>query len=435
MKKSGTLTRRQFLAGAAAGAVMIGTNPLLAADLAQPDYMKNPMRFDGRLFGLGVNGDKFPTLPQEMAGKKGDVSLLTALDLKTGAAKQTPLEIPEGHSAMGCDEGRILCVGHHKNTSMLLDADHKIIHTYKAPEKFVYGGHGLVFKDRGQYIIPIIVANPKTIADNGRFEIYDIKTGKKIDEVDSGGLHPHEIHHIPGKAEFAVTHYGNITVPKKPLDQNAPFAKLSIIDSKTMKPLRHYDTADFNAITTHMRVDNHGWAYFVLSQYVEFNQLDLKPGLDPISLSMAKVKELYNIDYNFPVPYETMEEKHLAVPLPFVRMNTQTGERQIINAGWKNHLRSQSVAYNKQMDQAFALYHHSDNLVVHTAGKEPTVITGKDLDLKEIRGVTEIPNTPYIAVCGTYNGMSVMDLRTHKVVASFPTVNYNSTHLYHEFDV
>jgi hypothetical protein len=430
------ITRRHFLAGTAAGTLMFGFNPLLAADPTEvpSPALTNPMRFDGRLFGFGASGHRYPGLSPEKA-KRGTISLLTALDLKTGDVRQTPLEMGEGHAAMGCDEGRILCVAHHKNTSMLLDRDHKVIKTYTSPQGYVYGGHGLVFKSRNQFIMPMRVETPKTLADNGRFEVYDLKTGNKVDDVDSGGLHPHEIHHIPGKEEFAVTHYGDIYIEKAPLEHNAPYAKLTILDSKTLKPLRHYDQSNFNALLTHMRVSNDGWAYFVLTQYIKFNRLVLQPGEDPITKAVSEVERLYGIKYDFATPFQTTTEKHLAVPLPFVRVNTQTGEREIMKMDIRNTLRSQSVAYNKKMDQAFALYYHSDNLVVHTPNKPPSIITNKDLELKEIRGVTEIPGTPYLAVCGTFNGMSVMDLRDHKVVATYPTLNYNSTHLYHEFDL
>jgi hypothetical protein len=78
---------------------------------------------------------------------------------------------------------------------------------------------------------------------------------------------------------------------------------------------------------------------------------------------------------------------------------------------------------------AIALYYHSDNLIVHRPGTAPDVITGAELQLNDIRGVTDIPGTSMIAVMGTYRGVSIMDLTTKKLVTTYPTLNYGDTHL------
>ena len=98
-------------------------------------------------------------------------------------------------------------------------------------------------------------------------------------------------------------------------------------------------------------------------------------------------------------------------------------------------MRSQSVAYNTAMATAVGLYYHSDNLIIHQAGKEAEVISHEKLKLNGIRGVAEIPGTTCIAVCGTYFDMAIMDLKTREVLAEFKSSNYDSTHLYHDADI
>jgi hypothetical protein len=309
--------------------------------------------------------------------------------------------------------------------------------TFISPENYVYGGHGLVFPEQNKFILGMRAKKALTTADHGQFEIYDLNTLKLIDRVDSGGLHPHEIRPVPGKDEFVVTHYGDINVEKAPLEHNAVEPKLTILDSKTFKPIRHYPQPEFNAMVTHMRVDKHGWAYYVLTQYVNFREPAFMPdGMDPLVNAVKETQEIFKSTYDFPPPFQSRRERRIAVPLPFVRVNTQTGERQIVKSDEKNILRSQSVAYNTATDTAIGLFYHSDNLVLHqpTTGKSE-IVTNDQLKLKEIRGVAEIPGTTLIAVNGTYNDVSIYDLKTRQVVSRFTTKVYDSTHLYHEADV
>jgi hypothetical protein len=429
--------RRRFLlsAGVATGAMVVGVDRLAAAaDKANVNkVVTNTTLLEGYLHGFGIDGRFYPGYHHH---KPRTISVVTSLNLANGLVRQTPIEMGNGHTAMGAGGGRILCVAQHMNKSMMLASDHKTIATFIAPEGYVYGGHGLIFPDRNIFIIPMRHTYPETVADHGQMQVYDFTSLQLLDQVDSGGLDPHEVHKIPNKDEIVTTHYGDVYIKRKPFEHNVVETKLTILDAKTLKPKRHYPQPEFNAMITHMRVDNYGWAYFVLTQYIDFDDLQAEhDNVDPLVTALSMAKDMAKTDYNFAIPRQSMIERHLAVPLPFVRVNTQTGEKQVITVGEQHHLRSQSVAYNKVTGTAIGLYYYSNNLVLHQTGKQPELITGDQLQLSEIRGVTEIPNTPYIAVCGTYEGMSVMDLNTRKVIAHYPTNNFNSTHLYHDADI
>lgn len=425
-----SISRRDFLRNTAAlgGSLLMAGLPRLAVAEGVSSGAASALSGKAYAFGMSPNG-----FPNDQFAKS---SILTTLDLATGSIKQTALEMEDGHAAMGALGGRILCVSHHKKTSMMVDKDHNVIKKFVSPEGYLYGGHGLVMKDRDLFVLPLRSANPHTSADTGRFEIYNLTTLQKLDQIDSGGVQPHEIHYIPTNAqELAVTHYGNIVDEKDPLEFNVVDSKLTIIDSQTFKPKRHYMQNDYNALTTHMRVDKDGWAYIVFTQYIQYKKLKVLPNQDVHDVALAELKRLFNQEWDFPVPHLADHEKHLAISLPMLRINTQTGETQVINAGMRHHIRSQSVAYNNATGTAVGLYHHSDNLVLHQPNKEPEVVTNDQLGLTGIRGVTEIPNTTRICVCGTYDDVVVFDLVSRRVEAHFKTSNYNSTHIYHEADV
>lgn len=422
-------SRRQFLASTLA-AGCLGLAGRLAPAMAAGLPVAGGSALLGRVYAFGMSPQKYPgnTDPKH--------SILTDLNLADGTFKQTELNMQDGHAAMPAGDGRILCVSHHKNTSMMLDKNHAILKTFVAPENYLYGGHGLVLRERNLFVLPMRHAKPVSLADTGRIEIYDLTTLEKKDMVDSGGIQPHEIRLIPGHAdEIAVTHYGNLATPNDPLEFNIADSKLTILDAASFKPKRHYSQNERNAMTTHMRVDKDGWAYIVFTQYIQYNRLKLQPGQDVHAAALAELKRLYGQEWGFPIPAAADEEKHLAISLPFVRINTQTGETQIIDAGMEHHIRSQSVAYNVATGTAIALYHHSGDLVLHKAGGAPELITAAELGLKDVRGVADIPGTTRIAVCGTYEDVAVMDLPSRKVEAHFTTSNYNSTHIYHEADI
>lgn len=422
-------TRRHFLKSMAAFSGVLAVKPWAsvsaAAEIASPSKA-----LKGKVHAFGMSPAGFPNNPYAKS------SILTTLDLATGQYKQTALDMEEGHAAMGALDGRLLCVSQHKPTSMMLDKDHNIIQKFISPTGYVYGGHGLVMRDRGLFILPMRARSPQTLADTGKFEIYDLASLKKLDEVDTGGIQPHEVHYIPTNPnELALTHYGNISEEKETLEFNIIDSKLTILDSATFKPKRHYSQNNLNAMTTHMRVDSEGWAYLIYSQYILYKRLKAQTDDEMHKLLLAEMKRLFGQEWDFPIPATADREKHLAIALPFVRINTQTGETQIINTGLRHHLRGQSVAYNVATGTAIGLYHQSDNLILHKPGREPEVITGEQIGIKEVRGVTEIPGTTRICVCGTYDDIVVMDLVSRQVEAHFTTSNYNSTHLYHEADV
>jgi Protein of unknown function (DUF1513) len=382
----------------------------------------------GLVYGLGGNGRYFPG---QSATGPYKVSVLTSLNLADGSIRQTALEVPNGHAAIGMGDGRILCLGQHREKSMVIDRQHRPMADLLAPEGYVFGGHGLVLADRGVVVLPFHARKQLSLTDTGILRIYDQKTFALIDQVSTGGLQPHEIHMIPGQDEIALTHYGDIHVPKSPFEANVVEPKLTVLDAQTFKPKRHYIQEGFNALVTHMRVDKHGWAYYVLTQYIKWPEKTETDG-DPFAVAAAEIEETLGHKLDFPLPYQSEWDDRFALPLPLVRVDTQTGERQIINAGDAYHLRSQSVAYSDAMGQAIATYVHSDTLIIHEPGKPPEVVPARDLNISDVRGVTEIAGTSLIAVMGTYRGVALYDLRTRQLVNYYATLNYEDTHLYYD---
>lgn len=427
------LTRRSFLkqAGyAGCAALVAGATPSWAA----PDA-----RLKGTIHAIGWRGSEYA---HTAANINTLISLLTSLDLATGAIKQTVLPINNGHSAMGLGDGRILCLPQIFAAGQIVDADHKVISTFKAPKGYAYGGHGIVLPERNLVALLMRRKQTKSLTDVGAIELYDLTTLKKLDQIDSGGLQPHEIHIVPNNpGEMAISHYGDLSGPTGPLDYTVADAKLTIIDSATFKPKRHYQHNEFNAICGHMQVDKDGWACAVFNQYIRI------PGLPPSmahgdevgpaarAIAVEELERHFGQKWDFPISNDYFEFNKFDMFLPMLRINTQTGESEVVDVGARNQLRSQSVGYNPETGYAIGVYRHSKTLILHKRGSKPEIITAKQLGLNGLSGITNLAGTSCIAVNAPLEGITVYDLKARRIIRTYDIKTYDSTHLFHSSDI
>jgi hypothetical protein len=237
---------------------------------------------------------------------------------------------------------------------------------------------------------------------------------------------------IPGMREIAVTHYGDIYQPHPNYQHNVIASQLSIYDADTLKEKRSYPQDDFPAMLTHMSVSPDGHAYCVLTQYYKSpkdKKLSMEERRKRVSSVIAKATG-HAPDFNI-LP-QGLAEGRVAMPLPFLSINTRTGERQVIMPERNSHLRSQSVACNQQTSVAVASYFHSNDLVLHRAGHDPVILTGDKLGLPDVRGVAEIPGTPLVAVTGSKSDAVILNSGTLEVVARYSTDNAHAPHVEYE---
>jgi hypothetical protein len=378
--------------------------------------------FKGHVHALGMN----PSLFQNAKIDQGpDGSVLSSLDLADGSLRQTLLDMAGGHITYGLANGSILCVAHHKPKSMVVTKEHDVVAELKTGPDHVFGGHGLVLEDRNLILLPQRRVIARSASDVGSILVYDATTLRLLDEVQSGGVHPHELHPIPNTDEFAVTHYGDIHEPHPVFEHNVVDAKLTILDSRTLKAKRHYPQGEFNAMVTHMRVDKAGWAYLVLTQFIAWPQ----GAKNPYATALSELEKAIGRRREFAVPPAALEDQLIPLPLPLLAVHTQTGERKIVDTGDRNHLRSQSVAYCPEADAMVAVYSQSDNLIVVDRSGAARVVGAGRLGLRDMRGVVGIPGTTSVAIMGSYRDVAIYDIATDVVVARYEARNYQDTHL------
>ena len=155
---TGDFTRRDFLSTTALMAA--------AAALPMPARATMPQGFDlnGKLHIIGLNSGP-GTKP---SGYVMPDSVLTTLDLATGATRRSELPITDGHAALPFGDGRLACISHHGPRSCIVDADHAVIAQLIAPENYLFGGHALVLPDRKAFVVPARHAVQRDASDHGR---------------------------------------------------------------------------------------------------------------------------------------------------------------------------------------------------------------------------------------------------------------------------
>lgn len=380
----------------------------------------------GQPNGHAVNGMLYLLGPQSV-GRGSAASTLTTINLARERIVQTEIAMRGGHSAVPLGPDRILCVAHHAPRSLVVDGAHRVVAVLEASVGHVFGGHCAVRPAGGEvFLLPMRRARQRSAEDVGRLQVYDATTLMLLNEITSGGLHPHELCSVPGVDELCLTHYGDIELPSRPFRHNAVAPRLTILDSRTLSLKRHYPQPS-NAMLTHMRVGSDRHAYCVLTQFV---RLDDFPG--PLRDQVAAVKALLERQAGrpvaFPTPFQTRAERELAVPLPFLRIDTQTGVTEAVSAGDASHLRSQSVGYNAATETAAAAYFHSETIVLHRRGSSPVVVDAMSLGVSETRGVCDITGTPLMAVSGA-EGVALFDVTSLRPVMRFRVVTHAAPHV------
>lgn len=418
--QSSRTTRRAFMASA--GVSLMAT--AIATLRSQPKSAASQLQ--GMIHALGT--------PAISTGGRavrngGGLSILVSIDIATQQVRHTQVPLSSGHSVLCVGGGRLLCVSHHGNDSLVLDGSYKLIKRLTAPAGYVFGGHALVRPDGLPVVyIPMRNERPKSLADHGLIAAYDAERIELIHLAASGGIHPHELAAIPKTGELAVTHYGDLYVSAPPLRHNAVEARLAVLDLANLRVLRHYDVPEYRAMLTHMRVMNDLCAYCVLTQYIAFDDT-LQDYAEQIALARREMDRIYARHFDFAFPPQSRAERMVAVPLPFLRINTQTGQRQQVLLADDLHLRSQSVAVNSVMQMAVAAYPHSNTLVVCGTDGNVRLIRGEEIGLPEVRGVSDIPGSPMIAVSSTYRGLSIVDLRTRQLVSHISSRQFDAPHI------
>ncbi|MCH2158684.1 MAG: DUF1513 domain-containing protein [Oleiphilaceae bacterium] len=116
-----------------------------------------------------------------------------------------------------------------------------------------FNGHGCI-SDDGRYFFATQNAFEE---QRGVIAVYDIESAQQIEEYDSGGQGPHEIHLLSDKRTLVIANGGIQTHPesgRKSLNLAKMHPKLSYLDSSSGEQLDHFDLPDRRLSIRHVAV-------------------------------------------------------------------------------------------------------------------------------------------------------------------------------------
>jgi hypothetical protein len=423
-------TRRTFNLTAASFAASLAMPAVRAAAKSLESHLGSllPQAFTGLLHSVGGDGKRHPSAPRN---SRDPLGVLTSIDLKARRVRQTPIPIRDAHSAVGLGDGRVLCMPQQGERCVVVDAAHNIMHVLQAPPQYQFFGHALV-RPAGQNTIVLTLKRIDfaNVADHGLLAIYDYGTLKLVGSVTSGGLNPHEITPIPGTDEVCAVHYGHISKKDAVRVRNVKEPKLSIFDGKTLAIKREYPLKDIAAAMSHLRVDAARNAYCVLQQYVRIGEdARTKTAADRLARYYDYCAEIIGRPVKFEKNPEVGPGEH-PVPLPTLKIDTQTGAREIVMTADDYHLAVQSVEVNSLTQAMVASYTASNTLLLRYPDKAPVALKGGSMKLQNVRGVADIPGTPYVIAASSGLGVAAIDVRDGSLVGTAPVEFYEAPHMY-----
>jgi hypothetical protein len=379
----------------------------------------------GRLILSGAQGNRFPLA--QVRGKSHS-SVLISLDLASGALRHGWTDMADGHIPIHLTDGRIICCGQYTTTTVVMDKNLNEIKRLTSPAGFTYTGHPLADEKRGVVYVPLKSTKELGDGSEGRIEVLDIHTLEKKTEYPSGAAAPHELRLLPDGTHMAVCHYGeilNFTNQEMQLRNT----HLTLINVETRQVVKKIPSG-INGMLTHMDIGADGHIYAVLSQFMGYDNIrDVEAN---IRRADARLKEVLGIDRHWPLSRSMMDDWRYDFPMPILRIDPQSGAVQAIYTDPGYHLRCQSVAANTLAHKVFITGHYSNVLMVYDTQTQTTAaFDGEALGVGSMRGVCPIEGTPYIALAGHTENISIIDARDMSLLRQYEMELYRSTHLIH----
>ncbi len=409
------LSRRAFLLALSGGAasLTLGASNVGSLLAAIPAKKKTPYNLDNIvLYTQGRNGDKFHS--SDKYTKNKNISIITKLIVKTGEVIQEQVPIFSAHSVSEIKKHeKLFLISQSYDKSAILSPDMKVTSLLETLPDYEFSGHGIPLLDGEHIALSIRTQASRKAKKRGKLAVYNIKTLKLEEIYDTSGYNPHDMAINKEKTHLILSHKNGIPSYEDQISEEFDKAKteglyrakITLLRLSDLSIDRHIYAPKENA-PIHLDVTDNGKVYSVSNTF--FNK---KKGTPP-----------------FPI---TPEEKERPIynPTPILEYDLSSGEtREIISDLYKQR-RSQSIAFNRNTGKTSAVFAFTNTLVVIDKNGEAKNYDTKKFKINEPIGLQDIPDTSLIAIGGTYDDISIIDLETMELVQSFKCRLYRSSHI------
>jgi|GEM_PF-4822006 len=414
-------TRREFLqlTSTMFAAMQMGLMAKTSSLMAAPP--QNP--FKGYIVAAAMNPKRKGDLSRETHD-----TVLSRLDLTTGKATLIPMTIDRVHDALKVKDQYVL-MSNKANEPMQLagtsDEGQKLI----LKGNKVVSGHGYFDEDNN---VVIVSAYDLDRDNKGCFALFDPDDFHFLGFRDIEGIEPHDMQ-LLDKDTFAVCHYNQGYKARN--DTNLHF-----YDRKTLKFKEKIDAYD-NAMISHATVTDNGDLYAIGFKEHDDDHIE-QWGVEKIIEQFQSFYDTHHplLSDQWPeiakqTPLHRVEKSRDVYGLPLLPMKMAAGSMELdyMNFDHFYHRRAQSICHVKQTNVVCMAFPHSDSILLYNATNNVSVtLTKENLYLKEMRGITEITGTPYLAVAGIRRGITIVDTSTYKPIQHFDVEMGRIIHMHHE---
>ncbi len=429
------MNRRDFLKLSAYITVALKAG-LINPTSAISSSLTTPPKLTGNIFAACYNPKK-----EGEFSRKTHQSVLSRLNLETGVAQIVPFDLLKAHDALKVQNNEYLILPSSQKSNFLYVSDfdgHK--QKIHLPEYCGINGHAFFDKKENTIIVP--TANGE---ENGRgeFFILDAKNYKIIDHYVTNNFYPHDIQ-LLDQNTLAVCNYNvdrngyNDSGFRASLLNNQSI--LSLHDRKTLKWKKNIPAYN-NIKISHTTITNNGDLFAIGNR--EYHDESISSWSNEYiedkfeSFFKENHSELLTQwpDIVKHTPLHRVEKSTGAYGLPTLPMKMANGSNnlQIIPFNHYHHRRPQSICYVPQTNTVCMAFPNSDSILLYNATTNKSAsLNGKDLNLKEMRGITPIENTPYLAIAGIRRGFTIIDTTTNKIIQHFDIGIGRIIHMHHE---
>ena len=365
-------------------------------------------------------------------------TVLASLDLDTGKSNIIPLDIKYAHDTVKVKENYLVLPNSARSNYMTVSNFDGNQQKIPLPKNLTANDHAFFDEDRNVLIVP---ASHNEEGQQGYFIVLDPDNYKVIDTVRMGNFSPHDIQ-LLDKNTFSVCHYNRKAAKNKKgykydLRNNESF--LALYDRNSLKRKKTIP-AYKNALITHATVTKEGDLFAIGSRDYYDEGVSSWENDFIIDKFEPFFKENHpellsqwpDIVRNTKVHRVEKSTKSYGLSILPLKLSEGGGALETMAFEHFHHRRAQSICYVQQTNTVCMAFPHSDSILIYNASTGASQsFNGRELNLAEMRGITEIENTPYLAVAGIRRGFTIIDTSTHKSVKHFDVGIGRIIHMHH----
>lgn len=434
------LNRRDFITATASLAIGAGASQIwhqstrAAAHVAKVTTTTTPDPLSFKLYTTGRQGARYEGSTNLYNTEQ---SVVSEVNLLTGEVRRVLLPVGEAHSVFIQQSHDLITVlPQNYARAAYLDMDLKPRGLFKAPDGYVFSGHGLHLPGTDRMFCTLYPHKgaSRDIKPDGLIQLYDLSKMKLVDQFSSGGILPHDMCSFSDGKRAAVAHAGHRKyLQQAPSQESAGYStdasslfapKLTIFDMQTHRIVQEMPVEQKEALI-HLTITHDDQIYGVLQRFIELDR-NLSASADTSALSALEKSGLPYSLHEYELPGDG---QGVAVPLPLIHFNPAANTTSPIFTGPDKQRRSQSVIHQAMTGTVVAVYVFSEYLVSIPPEKEASAIRSSDLGIQSPIGLCDIPGTPYFAVAGMMDDVAIVDARNMTLVQTFRTPLFRSSHL------